>query len=69
MSNNLNRHALPPIPYPTHSTWQWGKQTDWFTAEQMRDYAMRAINAIYEEAEQSLSDVVDVMLKSEAPKD
>lgn len=29
---------MATIPPPEHSTWQHGKQTDWFTREQVLEY-------------------------------
>lgn len=31
--------ALPPLPAPDRTMWQYGKQIDHYTAEQMKAYA------------------------------
>lgn len=35
--------ALPPLPVPDRTMWQYGKQIDHFTADQMRAFAAEAM--------------------------
>lgn len=29
---------MPQLPHAAHTTWQYGKKTDWFTKEQVLEY-------------------------------
>jgi len=47
------RNALPPLPPPDRTMWQYGKQLDHYTVEQMWAYAMDAIDkALAKKADQ-----------------
>lgn len=40
------REALPELPEPDRTMWQHGKQIDHYTADQMRAYALQAVEAL-----------------------
>lgn len=37
---------LPPLPPPDRTMWQYGKQIDHYTAEQMHAYALAVLLAV-----------------------
>ena len=38
--------SLPELPGPDRTMWQHGKQIDHYTADQMRAYALQAVEAL-----------------------
>ena len=38
---------MTEIPHPAHSTWQYGKKTDYFTAEQLIAFGQACANAAH----------------------
>ena len=48
MREPSNSGSLPPLPTPDRTMWQYGKQIDHYTAEQMLAYAKAAQAAILE---------------------
>lgn len=55
----MNQNELPQLPAPGRTIWQYGKQVDHFTADQMRAYAQAAIDALDDELEQSIKRMID----------
>lgn len=41
--------SLPELPAPDRTMWQHGKQIDHYTADQMRAYALQAVEALRRE--------------------
>jgi hypothetical protein len=39
--------GVTEIPQPAHSTWQYGKKTDYFTTEQLIAFGQACANAAY----------------------
>ena len=37
-------YGLPPLPLPDRTMWQYGQQIDHYTASQMQEYALKAID-------------------------
>ncbi len=53
---------LPKLPPPDRTMWQHGKQVDHFTADQMRAYAQSALDALADEVEQGIKEMIDAGL-------
>lgn len=50
---------LPPLPAPDRTMWQYGKQIDHYTADQMRAFARSALNGLEAEAEAAITEFLD----------
>lgn len=55
----MSNTELPPLPPPDRTMHQYGKQVDHFTAKQMHEYARAALQALADEAETSLKEMID----------
>lgn len=53
---------LPKLPPPDRTMWQHGKRVDHFTTDQMHAYAQAALDALADEVEQGLKQMIDAGL-------
>lgn len=54
--------GLPPLPAPDRVMWQYGKQINHYTEDQMRKYAKAALDAVEDELEAELKKLIDAGL-------
>jgi hypothetical protein len=52
MNDKKDAGGLPPLPAPDRSMWQYGKQIDHYTAEQMREYAKAVLASLGQHAKE-----------------
>ena len=62
MPRNDGDWRLPTLPAPDRTMWQHGRQLDHYTAEQMRAYALAAINGLADEADAEIGRLVGLGL-------
>lgn len=55
--------SLPELPAPDRTMWQHGQQIDHYTADQMRAYALQAVEALRREP-MSRGDLMALMRES-----
>ena len=60
--------GLPPLPAPDRTVWQYGRQIDHYTSDQMRDYADAATAVLMNDADVEIGRMVTAGLGQKPPE-
>lgn len=54
----MTDHKLPSLPTPIRTMWQYGQQIDHYSAEQMRAYAIAALELLEAETDAEIGRMI-----------